>query len=213
MRRPRPIWTAARLLVPLVAWHKGAGRVAAHQARFRHRRGPLPGSGEARSAFRGFAPDSDELCLPKPMAGLRRARILPRPASGSRITHPLQKLRAEFLSGDPDADADRRHSRHDRGLRPRCVGSPPAGAGSRRPQAASTRRSPTIKRAGEIEAGPPMVLLGTGARSTSAPIKPTRHSTAIRDAPAAKHRPGTADCGTGATQSGPNREARSTGIR
>ena len=75
---------AARATVPPVVWHKAAGRVCPHQARLRHRRGPLPGGGEARSAVRRVTPHAHRRCSPRRTAAPRHAPTSRRRVSGSR---------------------------------------------------------------------------------------------------------------------------------
>ncbi|MDB5311691.1 MAG: hypothetical protein JWO38_5893, partial [Gemmataceae bacterium] len=98
--------TAARPLVPLVAWHRAAARVARMRpdlpAAVLHtleilKHDPLAADGN-RAAVALLA-ETDGRAAARTHLGQMCQRF--------PHHYPLLKLRAEFLSGDPDADADR----------------------------------------------------------------------------------------------------------
>ncbi len=98
--------SAARTLVPPVGWHKAAARVcrtkpdlASSAAHFLEVVKLDPLSAEAHRTLTGLLASTDGRAAARTHLG-QACQKFPH-------HHPLLKLRAEFLSGDPDADADR----------------------------------------------------------------------------------------------------------
>ena len=125
--------------------------------------------------------------------------------------YPLLKLRAEFLSGDPDADADRVLQ----DMLEECPDDAWA-CGSGRwssPTASSTPR-PLRPSAGPANSSPG--TRGTTPcwrRSTAGPTGTEEALAAVREGLRREHRPGTAHHRTGAAQPRRRGEARGAGVR
>ena len=84
--RPTPTSSRPEPLVPPVAWHKAAARVARIKPDLATAGCPLPRSGEARPALARSRTARSPRSWPTPTAGPRRARTSPRRVSGSRTT-------------------------------------------------------------------------------------------------------------------------------
>ena len=173
---------AARPLVPPVVWHKAAARVArikpdlaAAGAHYLEVVKLDPLSPKSHRTLTALLAETD---------GRAAARThLAQACQRFPHHHPLSKLRAEFLSGDPDADADRAILDMLDECPRRRLGAAAAGARPRRPQAA--RRGARRRRDGPASSSP--TTRGTSPsspRSTSGPTGPTtrspRSATALR---------------------------------
>ena len=158
-----------------------AGRVAPgrrprrpHQAGPRRRRRP-----PARSARSSTRSRPDATARRRAARRHRRPGRRPPPPrrAGQRFPHyyPLLKLRAEFLSGDPDADADRRHP----GPCSRSARTTPGRCGSGRwssPTASGTTRRWPRRRGPARSSRTTRGTTRCSPRSTSGPTGPTRPS-------------------------------------